>query len=191
MLKNGSLAGKSAVSLPYSKGRKIKICALIGPELEEAAKKTCDKYILSDEFQKYQKNQIKKLANEFDYFIAQANIMAKIATSFGRIFGPRGKMPNPKAGCVVPPNANLASLCERLQKTIRVSSKSAPILQCAVGTEEMDANEIADNVLSVYNTILPLLPNEKNNIKNVQLKLTMGKPVKISDKKQEIKKKRH
>jgi len=178
------------ISLPHFRGKKTKVCALIGPELEASAKNSCDKYILADEFPKLQKKDIKNLADEFDFFVAQANIMAKIATSFGRIFGPRGKMPNPKAGCVVPPNANLLPLYEKLQKTIRVSSKTAPIIQCGIGAEDSSPEHLAENTLTVYNSILHLLPNEKNNIKDVLVKLTMGKPARIEDAKQELKKKK-
>ena len=177
------------VSLPYGKGKKTRVCALIGPELEDNAKMVCDKYILVDDFPKYKKSDIRKVAEDFNFFIAQANIMPKIASSFGRVLGPRGKMPNPKAGCIVPPNANLTQIYERLQKTVRVNSKSSPLLQCSVGTEDTSLEHIADNVLTVYSSVLNILPNEKNNIKDVYLKFTMGKPVKIQEKVKEVRRK--
>lgn len=182
----------SYISLPHGRGKRIKVCAMIGSELEDSAKNVCDKYIISDDFQRYGKNEIKKLAQDFDYFIAQANLMPKIATVFGRIFGPRGKMPNPKAGCIVTPNANLTPLYDRLQKTVRVTPKKSPVLQCAVGTEDMNLEQVADNAMAVFNTVLPLLPNEKHSIKDVYFKLTMGKPVKLEEKEKEtVKKGKH
>ncbi|MBI4452749.1 50S ribosomal protein L1 [Candidatus Woesearchaeota archaeon] len=171
------------VTLPHARGRKTKVCALVGAELLEQARQVCDFAILSDTFEKYKdKKEIKKLANSYDYFVAQANIMPKVATVFGRIFGPRGKMPNPKSGCVVPPNANLKPLYEKLQRTVRVMTKNSPLAQCGVGTEETSLNDIAENALAVYNAIVHLLPNEKHNIKDVYVKLTMGKPVKVGEK---------
>src|SRR3989344_9600542 len=108
------------ITLPHSRGKKVKICALVGPELEGHAKQVCDSVIVSDNFERHKdKKDIRKIANSFDFFIAQANMMPKVATVFGRIFGPRGKMPNPKSGCIVPPNANLKPLYEKLQKTVR------------------------------------------------------------------------
>ena len=170
------------VTLPHSRDRKIKVCALIGAELEEQAKQVCDSFILSDSFERNkEKKNIRKIANSFDFFIAQANIMPKVATVYGRVFGPRGKMPNPKSGSIVPPNANLKPLYEKLQRTVRAITKTAPLIQCPVGTEEMNVNDVADNALAVYNAVLHALPNEKHNIKDVYIKLTMGKPVKVGE----------
>ena len=171
------------VTLPHSRGKKVKVCALVAAELSEQAKEVCDSVIMSDNFEKHNdKKTLRKIASSFDFFIAQANIMPKIATVFGRVFGPRGKMPNPKSGCIVPPNANLKPLYEKLQRTVRASAKTAPLIQCPIGTEDMNSNDIADNALTIYNSVLQALPNEKHNIKDIYIKLTMGKPVKVGEK---------
>ncbi len=171
------------ITLPNSRGKKVKVCALVGPELEEQAKGIFDSVILSDNFERYKdKKDVKKIANSIDFFVAQANIMPKIATVFGRVFGPRGKMPNPKSGCIVPPNANLKPLYEKLQRTIKASAKTVPLIQCSIGTEDMNINDLAENALAIYNSLLQILPNEKHNIKDIYVKLTMGKPVKIGEK---------
>ncbi|MBI2541751.1 50S ribosomal protein L1 [Candidatus Woesearchaeota archaeon] len=171
------------ITLPHSKGKKAKVCALVGAELESQAKGIFDSVILSDNFDKYKdKRDVKKIANNFDFFIAQANIMPKVATTFGRVLGPRGKMPNPKSGSVVAPNANLKPLYEKLQHTVRANAKSSPLIQCSVGTEDMDANDVAENALTVYNSLVHILPNERHNIKDAYLKLTMGRPVKVGEK---------
>ncbi|MFH1399198.1 MAG: 50S ribosomal protein L1 [Candidatus Woesearchaeota archaeon] len=171
----------SFVQLHYPTGKKVKVCALIGAELKAAAEATVDKTIMSDDFEEYASNkkQAKKLSNGYQYFIGQANIMPKIAATFGRVLGPRGKMPNPKAGCIVPPNANLKPLYEKLQKTIRLQARTCPVIQAAVGQEGMPEDEVVDNILTIYNSIVNLLPNGEYNIKSVFVKLTMGKPAKI------------
>ena len=152
----------------------------MAPELLASAKESCDLVISIDEFDKYtDKKAAKKLTEQYDYFIAQATIMPKIATVFGKVFGPRGKMPNPKAGCVVPPNANLKPLVEKLQKQIKVSVKKDPTLQCLVGKEDAPEEEVVDNIMTIYNAVLHSLPNEKHNIKNIYLKLSMGPAVKV------------
>lgn len=171
--------------------KKVKVCALVGPELLSQAKDICDGAISVDDFVTYSdKKKIKKLANEFDFFIAQATIMPKVAAAFGRVFGPKGKMPSPKAGCVVPPNANLKPLYDRLQKTLKIVTKNDPIIQCSVGKEDMKDEELIDNILTIYNAVIRALPNELHNIKSIFLKLTMGKPVKIGEETTEEKEKR-
>ncbi|MBS3113176.1 50S ribosomal protein L1 [Candidatus Woesearchaeota archaeon] len=158
-----------------------KICALIGGELKEQATEICDKFLISDDFAEYSKDKkaVKKLTDEYDYFIAQANIMPQIATSFGKVFGPRGKMPNPKAGCIVPPKVQLNPIYDKLQKTVKAAWKKSLVLQVLVGTETMKDEEIADNIITYYNTVIGQLPNDINNLKSVYLKLTMGSIVKI------------
>ena len=67
------------VKLPSGKTKKAKICALVGNE-SEAGAKAADKVILSSDFEKWKNpREIKKLAREFDFFIAQADMMPKIA----------------------------------------------------------------------------------------------------------------
>jgi large subunit ribosomal protein L1 len=168
------------LSMPHTTGKKTKVCALIGAELSDEAKKVFDLTIIQDDFQKYDKKKARKLAAQFDYFIAQANIMTKVAATFGRYLGVRGKMPNPKAGCVVPPKGvNLAALNEKLQKTVKVSAKKVPLIQLRVGTEEMPVEHVADNVMFVFDQLIHHLPGERHNVKAIYLKLTMSKPVKL------------
>ena len=171
------------VQLPFDKGKQTKIGALVGPELAEAAKTACDTVILHDHFSKYasEKKAIKKLAQSHDYFIAQANIMPDVAKTFGRVFGPRGKMPNPKAGCVVPPNANIKALAEKLRKTVKVAAKLQPSIKIMVGKEGMPPEQVAENIQTIYTNVLHKLPAETSNIKSVLLKLTMTPPVRITD----------
>lgn len=174
------------VQLHYPRGREAKICALVGPELLGQAKRDCHGFISIDDFGKYSdKRAIKKLADSYDYFIAQATIMPKIATAFGRVFGPRGKMPNPKAGCVVPPNANLKQVVERLQKTVTLRTKNDPIIMTSIGKENAKEEELADNAMTIYNAVIHSLPNEKYNVKSVYIKLTMSKPVMVGEREEE------
>lgn len=167
--------------LHHGHGRKIKICGLVGPEMIDNAKKEFDLAIDSDSFDSYAKDKkkTKKLAVEYDFFVAQANLMAKVAQVFGRVLGPRNKMPNPKSGCVVPPNANLPALKQKLNKTVRILVKTLPMFQVALGKEDQNEEEVVDNIITIYNQLMHHLPSEEHNIKAVFLKLTMGPAVKV------------
>lgn len=167
------------MQLPHAHGKKNKVCALVAPEMVDDAKKVCDTVISLSDFDKYNKQKMKKVAGEHAFFIGQANIMPKIAASWGRVLGPRGKMPNPKSGCIVPPKGDLEGLYKRLQKTIKIEAKKQPNIQVLVGKQNMDAAKVAENVRFVFDQVVHHLPRENNNIKHVALKLTMSKPVRL------------
>lgn len=167
------------VTLPYPKPKKPKIAAFVAPELTPPAEKFCDLVIKEVDFGKYTgQKTLKKLATSYDYFIAQANLMPKIAQIFGKALGTKGKMPDPKLGCVVPPHVNLELLTKKLRSLVKLAARKGTNLQCLVGKEGQE-EQVIDNILAVYQATLKQLPQEKQNIKNIQLKLTMSKPVKI------------
>ncbi|MBR9700646.1 hypothetical protein GOV11_02170 [Candidatus Woesearchaeota archaeon] len=178
-LKNPDDQVEFFTQLPVSPGKKISVCALVGPEMVDEAKSAMDKVVRQSEFGKLQKTDVKKLAKEYDYFVGQANIMPKIAQSFGRVLGPKGKMPNPKAGCIVPPKAPLKPLVDRLQKTVKISARKIPNIQIRVASQAMKEEEVVKNVLTVYDQIVHHLPREENNVRSVFLKVTMSAPVKL------------
>ena len=181
-LKKGENQFDDFVDLPHTKGKKTTVCALVGPELEDNAKKVCDKTIRQDEFKKLDKLMIKKIAKQYDFFIAQANIMADVATTFGKALGPRGKMPNPKIGCVALPKTDLTVSYNKLQKLVKLSTKKGGSVKTIIGNEEMEDEDIVENIMIAYNHFIKSLPNEKYNVKNILVKLTMGHSIVIGEK---------
>jgi len=170
-----------SIILHNPKGKEVKTCALVGPETKVSAEENCTTTILVDDFARYAKDKklLKKIAVDHDFFIAQANIMAKVASSFGRVLGPKGKMPNPKAGCVVPPGANLKLLTDKLQRTVKVTAKTAPMVQLMAGKEDMDEEQLIDNILTIEEAVINHLPGGKAQLKGSFIKLTMSKPVRL------------
>lgn len=168
-------------TLPKPRGKKMKVAAFLGQELVDQGKEVCDLVITEAEYDGYKADpkKIKKMAEAYDIFIAQANIMGKMAGTFGKILGMKGKMPNPKMGAVVPPNANLTVLREKLEKTVKLSAKKATNLQVVVGKEDMSDEDLIENIMAVHKMTLHELPNHEQNIKEIQLKLTMSKPVMV------------
>lgn len=167
--------------LPHPRGKPRKIVAMVGPELKTQAESCCDLVIIPDDFHKYEGKPkvIKKVADECDFVIAMAALMPQIAKVFGRAFGPRGKMPNPKAGCVVPPNANLKPTVDRLRNTIRLAAKTQPFIQVRIGTEKMTDDQLVDNAFHVYNQIAHAVKDEMYNIREAYIKFTMGPVLKL------------
>lgn len=136
--------------------------------------------IAANEFKKYKdKTALKKLVKKFDFFIAQASLMPKVASTFGRVLGPAGKMPSPQMGVIM--NADkktIEDLKNKINSSIKLRAKEASI-KLAIGKESMDDKEIIENINAVYNALIKILPRDKENVKNVELKFTMTKPQKI------------
>jgi len=151
-----------------------KICAFLEVQNKDLETITPEKFRIYSE-----KNKLKKLVRGFDFFIAQASLMPKVATTFGKVLGPAGKMPSPQLGILM--NADEKSIKETREKvnnSIKIRTKE-PSLKISIGKENMKDEEIVENIVVVYDFIVKNLPRNKENIKNIQLKFTMTKPQKI------------
>ena len=139
--------------------------------------------ITFDQFKKYSdKKEMKKLVRKYDFFIAQASLMPKVATAFGRVLGPTGKMPSPQLGILM--NADEKSVNElktKINDSIKIRVKEASI-KLSVGKQSMKDEEIIENIQTVYNALLKELPRDNENVKNIELKFTMTKPQKMESK---------
>jgi len=136
--------------------------------------------ITKADFDKYKdKKEIKKLVKNYDFFIASANLMPQVASTFGKFLGPAGKMPSPQIGIIrEETEKEIKNAIEKFDKIVRIKSKE-PSLKFCVGKESMKDEEIAENIIKAYNTILDNLPKKKENVKNVEIKFTMSKPIKV------------
>jgi large subunit ribosomal protein L1 len=137
--------------------------------------------IIPSQFKKYSdKKELKKLIKKFDFFMAQGSVMPKVATTFGRALGPAGKMPSPQLGILMNVNEKeIKDLKERIDNTLKMKVKESSI-KLAIGKQSMSDEKIIENILAVYNYVVKALPREMENIKNMKLKFTMTKPVKIN-----------
>ena len=138
------------------------------------------KVIRKEEFGNYkEKKDIKKLIRSYDSFIANAKLMPAVATSFGRVLGPARKMPNPQLGIVASEDESVVqNVINNINTTVRIVVKE-PSIKVGVAKASLDDNKIVVNIIEVYNKILEKLPKGKDNVKNVKIKFTMGKPVSV------------
>jgi len=168
---------KSVINLFVTVPHKIKE-KKIAAFLEAKNKKV--ETITEDQFKKYSdKKEIKKLIKKFDFFRGQASLMPKIATNFGRILGPAGKMPSPQLGIIVNNDDKaIIELKNKVNNMIKVRAKEASI-KIPIGKQSMKNEELVENILAVYNAVIKAMPKDKDNIKNIEIKFTMTKPQKI------------
>ena len=170
---------KEYVVLPHAPTKKRKIAIFVDKELAGPAKEIYDLVIKKDDFKSFtNKREIKKMIRKYKYFVAQANLMGEIANTFGKYLGPIGKMPDPKAGCIIPIKVDiLKPVYEKLQKTVKVFIKDQPTINVMAGDEKMSDEQLADNILTIYKTVQQKLPRGEEQIKSVHIKFTMSEGV--------------
>jgi large subunit ribosomal protein L1 len=167
-----------AIALPNPPEKPLKICVIASGDLATRAKAAgADMLVSRQDLENLSKDKkaARKLAADYDFFIAEAPLMPLVGRGLGSFLGPRGKMPTP-----VPPNAAIDQLVSGHRKMVRVRMREQPVLQCRIGTENMPDDKLVENVQAVVSRIEQKLERGFKNISEILLKATMGKPVKVS-----------
>ena len=159
------------IILPYGRGKAIKVCVIGGGELALKAKDVADLVITPDELGAIadDKKQAKKIANSTTYFIAEAPLMAVVGKRLGTVLGPRGKMPKPIA-----PGADPTAMIEGLRKSVSIRTKDRMTFHAPVGTVNMPAEELAENIEIILKRVELKLEKGRMNIESAYVKTTMG-----------------
>ena len=137
--------------------------------------------ITKPEFDKYREpGKLREIVKEFDFFISHASLMPSVASTFGKALGPSGKMPSPQLGVITEETpAVIKSLLEKISKSVKIRIREACV-KVAIGKESMKDEDIITNLQTVYEAVVNALPTKKENVKNVQLKFSMSKPVEVN-----------
>ena len=160
------------VLLPNGSGKDVKIAFIAEGELAYQAEKAgADLVIDKEQLEAYGKNraEAKKIANSYDFFVAQSDLMPTVGRFLGPVLGPRKKMPKP-----IPASANPEVILGRLRSTVKVRVKDQPIIQSIVGSEDMTEAQIAENVDAVLDVLDRNLEKGQKQIKALYIKTTMG-----------------
>ncbi|MFB0560697.1 MAG: 50S ribosomal protein L1 [Candidatus Lokiarchaeia archaeon] len=176
-LKNPENRLNTELTLPNETGSDPKICVIAAGDLAVKAKEAGVYVIDKDELDELSRNKknVKKLAQEYDFFVARADLMPQVGKTLGPVLGPKGKMPRP-----IPPNAEIGTILNQYKKNVRLRMRTNPMINLRVGNEEMDEKKIVDNVQSVINFIEGKFEKGARHIKSVYIKTTMGPAVKVA-----------
>lgn len=162
------------LALPKGRGKDIKVALFGAGELAVKAK-PYTRVISPEELDKLSdKKAAKALAEEYDFFLADASLMPTIGKKLGTVLGPRGKMPKP-----ISPLADPVAIVNNLKSTVRIKSKESKTLHVPVGTKDMSSEDLAENIETVLKKLEEGLERGKLNIGSVYVKTTMGKSVRI------------
>ncbi|HNX47365.1 MAG TPA: 50S ribosomal protein L1 [Methanomassiliicoccales archaeon] len=164
------------IILPHGRGKPVKVCVFGSGEMVVKARDVADRVVSVEELGTIadDKKQAKKMANEFEYFIAEAPLMPTIGKRLGIVLGPRGKMPKP-----IPPGADPKPMIENLRRSISVRSRDRLTFHTAVGTTDMTPEDIADNIELIFKRLGMKLEKGTMNIRSAFVKTTMGPSEKV------------
>ena len=161
------------VSVPHQVKEKT-VCAFLNEKSDLVPT------ITKPEFARYNdKLAMKNLVKKYDFFIAHASLMPSVASSFGKVLGPTGKMPSPQLGVMMKDGADeIKNTLNKITKSAKIRVKEANV-KIAVGKLSMPDDKVIENIKLIYEGIVQALPLKKDNIRNVLIKLTMTKPVEV------------
>lgn len=168
------------IALPKGRGKRARVALILSDKLVAEAKKYDARVIEKAELEKLgaDKKELKKVAQGYDFFFAQPELMPLVGKTLGQILGPRGKMPKPLL-----PNVDFGHLLKMYESAVRIKTtgKALPTVHASVGTEDMADADLVQNLNAAMDAVLKKMPRGKENIKSVFLKMTMGPAIKVSE----------
>jgi large subunit ribosomal protein L1 len=166
----------AVVTLPHGIGKPRKVAVFAKGDTALKAKESGAFVISPEELDELAKDKrrARKIAKEYDFFIAEAPLMPEIGKKLGPILGPRGKIPQP-----IPPLSDPTPVIERLKKSVKIRTRDRPTFHAPVGRRDMDPEKIAENAMEILKIVENKYENASQNVKSVYVKTTMGPAVRV------------
>ena len=167
---------RGAIVLPHGTGTTGRVLAICKPEKEDEARAAGAEFVGGNDM-------IQKIQSEgwmdFDVLITTPDMMGMVGR-LGKILGPRGLMPNPKAGTVAPDIAR--AITEAKAGKIEYRLDKTNIIHCPIGKVSFGTEKLTEN----FNTLLEAINKAKpaaakgQYIRSCVVAATMGPGVKIN-----------
>jgi large subunit ribosomal protein L1 len=162
------------VTLPHGTGKDVKVLVLCTPDKEAEAKEAGADYAGLDEYIQ----KIKEGWTDIDVIITMPSVMGKVG-ALGRILGPRGLMPNPKAGTVTMEIGKAVKDVKAGKIDFKVDKFG--IIHAGVGKASFEEDKLYDNINEMIQTIIKLKPAAAKGtyIKSISISGTMSSGVNV------------
>ena len=167
---------RGTVSLPHGTGKSVRVAAFAAGQAAEDARAAGADVVGAQDL-------ADRITNEnffdFDAVVATPDLMGSVVSKLGRILGPRGLMPNPKAGTVTPEVAKAVKEIKAGKLEYRVD-KGANV-HLIIGKTSFEQQQLAENLQAVLDEITRAKPAAAKGkyIKGVTVSSTMGPGVKV------------
>ena len=167
---------RGAVVLPNGTGKTVRVCVFCKEDKYEAAKAAGADFVGGQDL-------VEKITKEnwmdFDVVIASPDMMGLVGR-LGKVLGPRGLMPNPKAGTVTPDVAK--AVTEAKAGKIEYRLDKTNIIHCPIGKASFGAEKLGENFNTLLDAIVKAKPASSKGqyIKSCVAASTMGPGVKMN-----------
>jgi large subunit ribosomal protein L1 len=167
---------RDVVVLPHGLGKTVRVLVFAQGEGVALAREAGADYVADDEM-------IAKIQGgwtDFDVAIATPDVMGKVGR-LGRILGPRGLMPNPKAGTVAPAEDLPRVIKESKGGRVEFRVDKTSNLHVPIGKVSFEAAKLYDNMAALMDAVKKARPSAMKGIyiKRIALTSTMGPGVKV------------
>ena len=165
-----------SVVLPSGTGQETQIVVFASGETALRAEEAADQVLDGDDLEELgdDTDAAKDLADETDFFVAEASLMQDIGRFLGTVLGPRGKMPTP-----LQPDDDVVETVNRMKNTVQLRSRDRRTFHTRVGAQDMDSEQIADNIDVIVRRLEANLEKGPLNIDSMYVKTTMGPSVEV------------
>lgn len=168
---------RGVVVLPHGLGKTVRVAVFAQGEAAIAARAAGADVVVDDDetFTKIQGGWL-----EFDVAIATLDLMGKVGR-LARILGPRGLMPNPKAGTVVAPDDIARAIKEAKAGRVEFRLDKTANIHVQIGKASFDAKKLNENFGALMEAIKRARPSaaKGNYIRHITLASTMGPGIKV------------
>jgi len=165
---------RGTVSLPHGTGKSVRVAAFaVGDKAREAREAGADLVGGEELVEEVQKGNI-----EFDAAVATPDMMSTVGKA-GRVLGPRGLMPNPKAGTVTPDIGKAVRDIKAGKLEYRIDRQAN--LHLVIGKRSFGEDQLAQNYMAVGDEILRAKPASAKGkyVKTATLSTTMGPGIRL------------
>jgi len=166
---------RGSVALPNGTGKSIKIAVFADGDKAQAAKDAGADYVGAADLAE----KIEKGFTDFDMTIASPDMM-RFVGKLGKVLGPQGKMPSPKAGTVTP---NVADAVREFKAgKIEFRTDAGANVHAAIGKKSFGEVELSQNLTAFVEHLRTLRPSQAKGafIKKVVLSTSMGPGVALA-----------
>jgi large subunit ribosomal protein L1 len=165
---------RGTVVLPHGLGKKVRVCVIASGEKVKEAEEAGAEFVGGEDIV----GKIQGGWMEFDALVATPDMMKSVG-KLGRLLGPRGLMPNPKAGTVTFDVAKAVNEIKAGKVEFRVDKNG--VVHAPIGKVSFEADHLVNNARSLIEAVVRAKPAAAKGryIRNIAISSTMGPGIKL------------